>query len=193
MPALFSLNEDRLARKVVGRTLICGSVRATILEAKAFPRTDTEKPLYRALLEMAPGGVYTSRQFQSVLMHVLAQGGGCIAIRAIEVDGRTVEGPGRVTAELGLTQPKVTGRLRELKNGDLKLEMAVQPSPPPPRSPRPTQAGLGNSAVARNMPGLIKRYQSRKTKEPNLTLLAVVNEALASCQDEAALRRWVRG
>lgn len=195
MSGLFSLRESSLARQLVGRTLVVGDLRATIVEAQPFPRSDTEKPLYRPLLELEPGGVYTPRQYSSVLFHLLAAGGGCVGIRAIELDGQIISGPGRVTEALGLTTPKNTGRIRELKSGDLKLEMDTPPDPPKramKKAVAPTRTnGLGRGTIARHMRQIAQAWMKAPARS-RPTIEKFVDGILETCHSEAELRRFLR-
>lgn len=192
MAELFKLNAPALAKALVDRRLRHGQRVATITETRHFPKSDTEKPLYRTLLTLTPGGVYTPRQYNSILCHVLAMGGGCVSLRSIEIDGAAFAGPGRVTEALGLTTPKATGRMRELKNGDLVLEMTAPIVKPkkatrPPRPPRVRK--LSEDVLQRHMEALTVRWQRMKPRPNFRTYLESV---IRQCPTEGALRRHLR-
>lgn len=194
MADLFNQNARALARALIGRSLRHGRRVATITEVQDFPRSDTAKPLYRTLLTLQPGEVYTPRQYSSILCHILAAGGGCVSIRGIEIDGATIVGPGRVTEALGLTTPKATGRMRELANGDLVLEMDASVAEPKrkaaerPRRP-PREQRLSEDALQRHMAALTDRWKRTKPR-PNFQ--QYLEDVVRQCPTEGALRRHLR-
>lgn len=163
---------------------------AIIIEAKAYPKQDTERPLYRKLLDLGPGGMYVSRQYNSALCHILARGGGCVAIRSIAIDGAVIAGPGRVTAALGLTIPKTIGQLRETRNGSLVIDVNTPNASPLPQS-QPisrTSNGIGETVLARFMPQLVRRWLSRSPKTRG-SFPHYLKEVLRTCSNARELRR----
>ncbi|MBI4449939.1 hypothetical protein HY634_02690 [Candidatus Uhrbacteria bacterium] len=192
MEGLSQLNARQLASELVGRSLTVGARTVVIIETRPYPRRDTERPLYRKLLDLEPGGVYVSRQYNSTLCHILARGGGCVAIRTIAIHGKIVTGPGRVTAALGLTTPKSTGRLRKLRRGSLMIKMNVPIDLPPRQRQRGRRVmqGIGPVVLARFMSPLVRRWLTFPPKTrgsfPNH-----LKEVLRRCRNEHELRLFL--
>lgn len=200
--SLFEFSHKELAKALLGRTIVVESRNVVILEAKGFSRKENDAGIYKPIVFLQPGQVYCPRSRNAILLLIACKDGmdigGCVLVRAIEVDGAVVEGPGRVSDALGITDAKAQGLVRELPDGTLTLEM---PLLEPPKV-RPGVAasgkkragnGLGEETLRRHMPAIAKAYLKAKRADPALTFEGMLNALLAECKDEASLRKRLRG
>jgi hypothetical protein len=192
----FDLSYKDAAKAVVGRTLVAGSRQAVILETQGFSRASNDAPLYKPMLELRPGDVFTPRQRNAILTLIVCmdggQSGGCVILRSIEINGGIITGPGRVSEALGMTIPKDPGRVEEHDDGTLELKMARLG---PAKMPKPVRErrgnGIGDAVLTRQMPSIVKRFL-HLSAEKRGTFESYLNTLLDGCHDESELRRRMR-
>ena len=194
---LFEFSYKEAAQATIGRTLVTGQGQCVILRAKGFSRASNDAPLYKPMLELRPGDVFTPRRRNAILLLTVcndgSQSGGCVLIDAIEINGRVIEGPGRVSQALGLEIPKDPGRMVEREDGVLELRMSRLGSPKLPSQPvrKRNSNGLGDAALAKHMPAIAKKFLKLPANGRS-SFEEYLNKLLADCHDESMLRRRLR-
>lgn len=195
--SLFDLNYKDLAKRMIGKTLIAGQINAVILDAAGYALAENEKDgLYRPMLGMRAGDLYTPRRRNAILTLVVCNdrglAGACVLIRAIEINGQVVEGPGKVSQALGFTKPKDPGHLEELEGGALEIKMASLGPSVLPLKPAKKRNGnrIGDETLQKHMPAIAKKYlkQGKGTRFEDF-----VNALLQGCKNESDLRQRLRG
>jgi len=114
--AFFDRPADRLARDLLGATLVVRSGRAVrsvrIVETEAYVRNDPASHAYRGptprnrSMFSAPGTLYVYRIHQVVCANLVARRGEAVLLRAGAADPanpRLASGPGRLCRFLGIT------------------------------------------------------------------------------------------
>lgn len=197
---LFQKNLKEFANDLLGRTLVAGSVQASILEVRRFPRKTNDTPHYRPMLTMRPGEVFTPMHRGSAILPLIVcndsdgETGACVLIQSVEVNGEVVEKPGAVSKALGLTIPKDPGRVEERDDGTLVLVMArLGPPALRPKSARIRAGnGIGNATLTKHFPAIIKKYKKDRLANPGIRFNEYLNSLLKECGNERDLRRLIR-
>lgn len=195
----FKPDYKQLAKALVGRKMIVGSKEVTILEAKGFPKRENETPLYLPIVSMQPGQIYCPRLRNAVLLLVAcndgANIGGCVLVKAIELDDEVIQGPGRVTAALGI-EAKSTGHITERDDGTLELHTSlIKPKAVKgkKKSDRPrVPAGIGEETLKKLMPDIAKAFIKRRG-ELNMNFGAFVDKILTECASEREVKALLKG
>ncbi len=191
--ALFALNHRELARELMGMRLIVGASTVTILEAEGYSKKQNADPLYRPLLEMPAGSVYCPRRRNAILTLVACHDGGapggCILLRAVEIDGAVVQGPGRVSDTLGIVTHAQQGTVVVHTEDMIELRLGDCKNAPPIKIPPPGGRGVGDETVKRLMPLIVKAFLKAGKGKPFQQFL---NSMLAACPTERDLRRRMR-
>lgn len=191
--ALLEMDHKEFARELMGMRLIVGGTTVTILEAEGYTRKQNADPLYRPLLEMPAGSVYCPRRRNAILTliacHDGGSPGGCALLRAVEIDGAVVQGPGRVSETLGIVTHAQQGTIVVHTEGMIELRLGNGKNAPPIKIPPPGGRGIGDETVKRLMPLIVKAYLKAGKGKPFQDFL---NVQLSVCPTERDLRRRLR-
>lgn len=197
--SLFDKSYENLSDLVCGRTIHVSGRRFTIMAAEGYSRRENEAPLYRPLTTMTPGQVYCPRQRRAILFLIACRDGmaygGCILIRELRTPtGAVFTGPAAVSEALGIGMHKATGRMVELPEGDLRLELNAPPDSqgrhrPPHTDEKKRSSGIGPKTLERLMPAISEHWISKGGDQNFQAYLAAL---LARCKTEAQLRRALK-
>lgn len=194
---IFETSYKQASAALIGRTLTTGTGQCVILGAKGFSRSSNDAPLYKPMLELRPGDVFTPRLRNAILLLTVCmdgkRSGGCVLINAIEINGHVVKGPGRVSEALGLTVPKDPGRMLEREDGTLELRMSRLGPPKPASQPvrKRNTNGLGDATLSKHMPAIAKKFL-KLPADGRSSFEEYLNQLLTDCHDERELRRRLR-
>jgi len=183
---MFAKDVAAIAAEMIGTTVELPGDRTMIVrEADPFRRNQNESGAYRAIVDMEPGSVYVPKQMASCLLLVAAldhgQKGGCVLVRAIEMDGEKIVGPGRVTKAIGITEHRTTGKMEALPNGRLRLtiEGALTPMMPVSKGRRGKGTPLTDAELASRLARIGVIYQ--RDAQPGDTLEGFLRKVRESC------------
>jgi len=188
---LFHSSFEKQAVLLRGKILRVGSKVYTINEAEGFARDENERGIYKPIVDMAPGEVYCPRARNTILFLIACHDGrgpgGCVLIRGLlSPDRGLIDKPGNVSAALGITVPKTTGRVVELPSGELQLELNDEQdsdaSTVKVTIPR-VDAGLGKAVLKRHATKIAKAY-ARKGRGKFQDFL---DNLVTRCRTEAEL------
>jgi len=122
----FDQSYGKLAKALVGRTLVVGKTEVEVLAAQGYSRESNSDPLYEPVISKNPGEIYCPRHRGAILLLIACKDksleGGCVLIRKIKIGEVEYSGPGLVSEALGITEHKSTGQIREVR-GKLVLSM----------------------------------------------------------------------
>ena len=192
--SIFELPYKPLAKELVGKTMVVGQHRVTIMDAQGYPRSENDTGVYKPVVDMQPGEVFVPRHRNAFLFLIACKDGentgGCVLVREIELDGHLYKGPGTVTQALGIQTHAATGKLHEREIGELSLSMdGVAPPADPPRDKAAKARKMSEALLSKHMPNIVKAW---KKSSQGTTFLDFTNKLVAECPDEAALRKRLR-
>ncbi len=108
--AFFDQGFAAIAAAIVGQrlTLLNGTV-ITVLKAKGFDRASNLKG-YTGVVGLPSGSVHLHPSMGHTLILIAtkdgSEPGGCVLVQAARIDGKVVDGPGKVSKALGLVYAK---------------------------------------------------------------------------------------
>lgn len=175
------------AHGLLGKTLIVGNYEATVLVADGYPRSEnTTNGLYGPILEAVPGTVYCPRHRNSVLLliatHDQGEPGGCVLIRAAEVQGVIYRGPGRVSERLELREHGTTGVASSIDEDTFLVKFGEKTVHTPRTSSASRGNQLGKATLAELMPFIVARYL--KVSPEGVTFQDFLNNLLEVSADK---------
>lgn len=193
MGSIFELSFRPLAKELIGRTMVVGSHRVTIMDAKGYPKSDNDTGVYKPVVDMKPGEVFVPRHRNAFLFLIACKDGentgGCVLVREIEMGGQLIKGPGMVTQALGIQTHAATGRINER---EIELSLSMDGIAPPAEAPRDKTAKarkMSEALLRKHMPAIVSGWKKHRK---GINFLDFTNQIIESCQDEPALRRYLR-
>jgi hypothetical protein len=193
--ALFDASYDKLDGLLKGKIVRSGSRVFTVTEARGYPKDENDRGIYKPITEMAPGDVYCPRRRNAILFLIACRDGrgkgGCVLIRnLLSPKGGAIDGPAAVSAALGVSEPKTTGKVVELPNGELRVELdGVLSGDMPeyaetmPRGP----AGIGEKTLKKHSAKVAAAYSRYLKAHPGIRFADFLASLVSECQTEAAL------
>ena len=185
---------NEVAKQLVGKTIIVGTVSATVLVAEGYTRKQNESGLYKPILDMPPGQLYCPQHRNAILVLISTRyrgkPGGCVLLRAVEVNGSICEGPGRVAECLGIIHSKTMGKAEVIDEGTFwfRLDTSEHPGAKKPKvkARELHRNGLTASELERVMPKIARRYLKQK---PGMKFQDYLNDLLAQASTLAELQK----
>lgn len=178
-----------------GQAIDVGNLEAVILDTKGYTKEENSKGDYRDMLEMPPGQIYCPLSNSHVILLITAldkgEQGGCVLVKAIELDGKIIKGPALVARALGITQRGTRGSVTILGDRMVFGLNAVAIPQKVKSTPAPDDAGGGIDKATRKkyMPKISAKYMK---DNPGTSFFEWVNEFVADCANEAALVKKLR-
>lgn len=197
-PGFWEQDPGRVAGALIGMRMQVGAVDAVILDADGYRRAENEaNGLYTPILEALPGSVYCPKRRNAVLFlfatHDRGAPGGCVLIRAAEIDGSVYDGPGKLTERLGITIHGTAGSMQWLDSGSMAITLDTPLVPVQPSTLSRTKIagqqdgnGIGMETLQKLMPQIAQAYLRTKPGKP---FEEFVNGLLTECPNARALRR----
>ena len=190
---LFDASYEKQSALLRGKILRMGQRVFTINVAEGYARSENEKGIYKPIVGMAPGTVYCPRSRNTILFLIACfdgQGiGGCVLIRELLSPERgVISKPGNVSAALGITVAKTTGRIVELPSGELRLDLdgaQDEPTVEAVETQPKGEPGISQAAIQRLMPLISAAFAKRMD---GVTFQAFLEELLGHHKTEADLR-----
>jgi hypothetical protein len=189
------LNSKELASALEGMRLHVGKREAIILEAQGYTAKDNSYGVYQPLLEMMPGLIYIARHRNAFLTLISCKDkgvpGGCVLLRSIEAGSQVYSGPGAVSKFLDFDEHATYGEFHIHSDEACEIRMPrIEPTPSKIVNAKRivTSAAITDKVLARYMPQIVKNYR----ETPTGSFEEYVNNLVATCGNEAALKRAVR-
>ena len=194
---LFDVSYEKQATKLRGKLLRVGPRTFTLNEVVGYAKKENDAGVYRPIVAMAPGSVYFPQHRNSILFLIACRDGGayggCVLVGELLSGGAgTITGPKNVTEAVGVCVPKSTGRVIELSNGELLLQLDTAQSgirkEPKTESAKKPKA-IGKKVLERLMPLIAGAYQRQKGGG---TFQGFLQGLLDRCHSENELRVALR-
>lgn len=189
-PSFWDADHGTVASQLPGVQLVHGGTDAIILATKGYPRSDNASGIYQPILQMPPGAVYCPRHRNAILTLIVTRDGGCVLIKAVESGGQAVDGPGKVSEALGLTEARSRG-FAEYRSGQTTSVVLTIDGRPPPRTLPVRPQVLAPVGITREVLGrLSKRICLAYLRhDPGISYEEFLQRLLQRCTDEKTLRQ----
>ncbi|MDP3735104.1 MAG: DNA-3-methyladenine glycosylase [bacterium] len=201
--SIFAHNTGEVAKNLIGMTMVVGKLDAVILEAKGYSRSDNEKDgLYRPLLDMNPGEVFIPPRRRGVSLILIAthdrgRPGGCVLIRAGEINGAVFDGPGKLSRALGINMP-AEGTTEWLDEDRFRLVLrgvTLVPELKPARHKKRELSeangnGIGKETIRKHIQQIARRYL--KERPAGVDFADYINALSAQCMSAKEFASMLR-